>query len=166
MNDEPSWSSANGEWTAGAAVHRVMDSAWKPAGYTSPNPEIYPWMWLWDSCFHVIIWHALGDERAAVELESIFSIQDPGGFMPHMGYQEDPEAAMALWGRSGSSVITQPPMYGHALRVLHDAGIGLPGHIVDAAARAFRHLLDHRLRGDLAVIVHPWESGCAESCSR
>jgi len=82
----------------------VLNANWREdGGYTSPNLDTYPWQWLWDSCFHAIIWAALGDERAVRELEAVFTHQDAVGFVPHMGYQLDPEVATPLWGRSGCS---------------------------------------------------------------
>jgi hypothetical protein len=80
-----------------------------------------------------------------------------------MGYQSEPDAAISLWGKPGRSTITQPPMYGHAIRVLHDAGVQVPDELIDAAIRGVEHLLSNRLRNGLAVIVHPWESGCDDS---
>ena len=37
-------------------------------GFCVPNPTTYPWQWLWDSCFHAVVWAHLGDERAVGEL--------------------------------------------------------------------------------------------------
>ena len=133
-------------------------------GYTSPNLATYPWMWLWDSCFHAIIWAALGDERATIELASLFSIQDASGFLPHMGYQRDPAASMELWGRHGSSRITQPPMYGHAIRTVSESGFTVSDRLITAAVAALDHLWETRMRSrGLLVVVHPWESGCDDS---
>lgn len=42
--------------TPGAAdltgsVRRLMDARWRPEhGYSAPNPDTYPHLWLWDSC--------------------------------------------------------------------------------------------------------------------
>ena len=100
------------------AVLAVMDTAWIDLGYTAPNTEVYPWLWLWDSCFHAIIWADLDrPDRARSELLRSLELQDEAGFVPHMGYQLDPEVPIELWGRSGSSSITQPPMY--AMRSPH-----------------------------------------------
>ena len=38
--------------TITSSVGRLMDDAWVDHGYTAPNTEVYPWLWLWDSCFH------------------------------------------------------------------------------------------------------------------
>ena len=104
-------------------VRAVLDAHWMHEGYAAPNSQVYPWQWLWDSCFHSIIWVELGEpNRAIVELTSALSTQDAGGFIPHMNYVRDPGFHRSFWGRSGSSCITQPPMFGHAVAVLHRRG--------------------------------------------
>ena len=149
------------------AVASVMEQAWVPLGYTAPNPAAYPWMWLWDSCFHSLIWHALGDdERAVVELTSALSTIDSTGFVPHMGYQLAPARSVELWGRRGESSITQPPMYGHAIAELTRAGVAVPEELSDQARRGLGFLLQRRVRdreSELIEVVHPWETGCDDS---
>lgn len=144
-----------------------MEQAWLPLGYTAPNPAAYPWMWLWDSCFHSLIWLALGDdERALVELASALSTIDGAGFVPHMGYQAEPERSVELWGRRGASSITQPPMYGHAIAELTRAGVAVPEELTDRARRGLEFLLQRRVRhrgSELIEVVHPWETGCDDS---
>ncbi len=149
-----------------ARVAEVLESAWVAAGYTAPNTSVYPWLWLWDSCFHAVIWAELDrPDRALAEVESVLSLQDPTGFVPHMGYQLDPSKAIDVWGRSGSSSITQPPMYGHALAELARRGFDLPPELVARAAAGLRFLLERRERtvDGLITVVHPWESGCDDS---
>jgi len=143
----------------------VLDAAWQPEGYTSPNLGTYPWMWLWDSCFHAQVWHAVGDDgRALTELESVFEWQTADGFVPHMGYQRDPDAAIELWGRPGSSTVTQPPMYAHTARYLADRAVAVPGELVDRMRAGLEFLWTLRRRADgLVHIVHPWESGCDDA---
>jgi hypothetical protein len=129
-----------------------------------PNAKSYPWQWLWDSCFHVIAWSSLGDNRAVVELESLFALQLPSGFLPHMGYQTNPQASLHYWQSAGRSDITQPPMYGHALRILAERGFQV-AHLYDHADRALHYLFENRLdRGTgLLRVIHPWETGCDDS---
>ena len=80
------------------AVRAMMDEAWVDLGYTAPNAEVYPWLWLWDSCFHVVTWAALDEpERAVTELAAALSTIDAAGFVPHMGYQLDPDHHADLW---------------------------------------------------------------------
>ena len=136
-----------------------------PLGYTAPNTEIYPWLWLWDSCFHSLVWQALGHtDRALAELRNVFAYQDESGFVPHMGYALEPSAGEALWGRVGSSSISQPPMFGHTIASLVRDGVPVERQIVDAATAGLRFLLDRRPRIDgLIEVVHPWETGCDDS---
>jgi hypothetical protein len=121
-------------------------------------------MWLWDSCFHAIAWSRLGDSRAVKELESVLSLQLSSGFVPHMGYPTKPEASLALWHSPGRSDITQPPMYGHALRVLADRGFAV-NQMYRAATAGLDYLLEQRRDpgSGLIRVVHPWETGWDDS---
>ncbi|HEY9349854.1 MAG TPA: hypothetical protein VIP75_04095, partial [Acidothermales bacterium] len=68
-----------------------MDAHWlEDRGYCVPNPAVYPHLWLWDSCFHAIIWAHLGDDRAARELAAVLDGQLPDGLVPHMRYGGQP----------------------------------------------------------------------------
>lgn len=148
-------------------VATVMAAHWRPEGYTAPSLERYPWRWLWDSCFHSIIWAALGDaDRAVTELAHVFSGQDELGFVPHIDYGPGADGPHApFWGRPRWSSITQPPMYGHTVAELARRGVDVPDETVDAAIRGLRFLLDHRRRlaDGLVTLCHPWESGADDS---
>ena len=143
----------------------ILDDHWRPDGYTSPNLTTYPWQWLWDSCFHALVWAALGrPERSLAELDAALAPIDADGFVPHMRYQSDPTVRADFWGRPGTSSITQPPMFGHALAELHRGGVDLPAVVLERATAAFRFLLERRDRtGGLVAVVHPWETGCDDS---
>lgn len=149
-----------------SAVTAALEAAWvDEEGYTAPNTDVYPWMWLWDSCFHALVWAALErPDRAVAELSAALSTIDDAGFVAHMGYQLDPARPVELWGRRGRSSITQPPMFGHTIATLTRRGIEVPDAVVDDAGRAIDHLLRDRARTDgLIEIVHPWETGCDDS---
>jgi len=142
---------------------RLLERHWHDAGFTVPHPDVYPWRWLWDSCFHSLVWLELGDERAVTELEAVFRWQHADGFVPHIGY-EGGSAHHAFWGRSDASTLTQPPMYGHAVASLRAAGMDVPGELAERAAAGVQWILAHRRRDEgRVVIVHPWESGCDDS---
>ena len=144
----------------------MLDDHWVPEGYTVPNDAVYPWQWLWDSCFHSLIWHELGrTDRALRELDQALSTQAPGGFVPHMNYQRRPDAHADLWGRVGASSITQPPVYGHTVAHLLRAGVDVPRPIIDRAEQGLRFLTEARARHrcGLVEICHPWESGADDS---
>ncbi len=145
----------------------MLEAHWVPEGYAAPNSQVYPWQWLWDSCFHSIIWAELDrPERAMIELASALSTQDAHGFVPHMNYVRHPEFHASLWGRTGSSSITQPPMYGHTIAMLRSRGIEPPVDTVRRANAGLRFLLERRRRhvaSNLVLLAHPWETGCDDS---
>ena len=151
-------------------VRAVMEAHWREvdgAGFTVPNARVYPWQWLWDSCFHSIIWAELGDaDRALRELSALFAHQDDDGFVPHVTHHGDPTFHADFWGRAGTSSITQPPMYGHALAELHRRGVAVPSELVERARAGLEFLLRVRRRDDesgLITVVHPWETGADDS---
>jgi hypothetical protein len=145
----------------------VLEAAWRPdgeLGFCVPHATTYPWQWLWDSCFHAVVWAHLGDERALLELRAALSEQDDDGFVPHVRYGAD-DVHAAFWGRPRTSSITQPPMYGHAVAVLQAAGMTVPDEVVARATAGLRFLLEERRRTEhgLVALCHPWESGCDDS---
>ncbi|MFV1990485.1 MAG: hypothetical protein ACC652_07075 [Acidimicrobiales bacterium] len=145
-------------------VRSLMNAHWQPAGYTVPSPTTYTQQYLWDSCFHAIIWAGLGNDRCLVELESLFERQHESGFLPHMGYDAHPSDSVEFWGIAGSSSITQPPMYGHALLELSLRGFEPSQDLLDRAVEGIRYLLERRVHpSGLLRIVHPWESGMDNS---
>jgi len=99
--------------------------------YTLPSPELYPFQWLWDSCFHSIILSKFDQKAAKAELRSAFSRPLPSGMFPHIIYWEDPttvngngnwgremrgDIINASWGTIGTSSITQPSVMAFAVR--------------------------------------------------
>ncbi len=147
-------------------VGATLEAAWVDYGYTAPNTGVYPWLWLWDSCFHALIWNVLGrSDRATSELDAVFENQDSSGFVPHMGYQLDPQRPLELWGRRRASSLTQPPLFGHVIRVLVEAGVSITAERLDQATAGFNFLFDKRARDEtgLLTVVHPWETGCDDS---
>jgi 2-keto-4-pentenoate hydratase len=129
-----------------------------------PHPVVYPGLWLWDSCFHSLIWSALGDaDRAVRELQAVFATQTPQGFVPHMSFGRDGGLHPDLWQTDGPSTITQPPMYGHAVAALARAGTPVDT-LTGPATRALWYLFDNRAAPcGLLRIFHPWESGTDDS---
>ena len=151
-----------------ARVRPVLEAAWRPdpaGGFCVPNATTYPWQWLWDSCFHAVVWAHLGDERALVELRSALSAQDVDGFVPHLRYGSGPYPHEELWGRRAASTITQPPMYGHAVAELARLGMVPDEEVVHRAHHGLSFLLArrHRSPAGLVELCHPWESGCDDS---
>ena len=155
-----------------AAARKVLESNWRAEGYTVPNSSVYPFQWLWDSCFHAVVWSALGEpDRARSELRHLFRMQAPSGFVPHVDYESAPDHHASFWGRSHASSLTQPPMFGHALAMLAGAGAepqdpptDPPADLLDSARRGLLFLLRDRQRIEgLVPLCHPWESGGDDS---
>ena len=149
-----------------AAARTVLEANWRPEGYTVPNVSVYPFQWLWDSCFHAITWADLGEsQRARTELLHLFRTQNSEGFVPHVDYEFEPTHHAEFWMREGQSSITQPPMYGHAIAELNRLGIDV-SDLVGPARAGLRFLFERRARvGDLIALCHPWESG-GDDCPR
>lgn len=137
-----------------------MEAHWDDdRGYCVPNPSTYPHLWLWDSCFHAIIWAHLGDARAVRELTAVLDGQLPDGLVPHMRYGGAPPDTW-LGPLASSSSLAQPPMFAHAAKVLAHEGFTLPAAQLEKARRGLDWLWTHRRtdRG-LLYVVHPWEAG-------
>ena len=149
-----------------AAARAVLDANWRPEGYTVPNAAVYPFQWLWDSCFHAISWADLGEpDRARSELAHLFRTQNAEGFVPHVDYEFLPTHHSEFWKREGQSSITQPPMFGHAIAELNRRAIDVTD-LVGPASAGLNFLLDRRSRVDgLIALCHPWESG-GDDCPR
>jgi hypothetical protein len=141
-------------------AHHLLERHWdEERGYCVPNPAVYPHLWLWDSCFHAIAWARLDDPRAHRELAAVLQGQLPGGMVPHMRYGP---AGPDTWlgPLPGTSSLTQPPMFGHAARVLADRGTPPPPEVLARARRGLDWLWENRrTEHDLLYIVHPWETG-------
>lgn len=147
-------------------VRGFMTSQWRSPGFTCPNADTYPWLWLWDSCFHSLIWTELGEpDRAVSELASALAFQRSSGFVPHVVYYDGFDGHDAFWGALGSSSITQPPIFGYTIAALERRGVSVPGETKRRARLAFDFLFRVRSRtpGGLVEMVHPWESGCDHS---
>ncbi|MFZ6005698.1 MAG: MGH1-like glycoside hydrolase domain-containing protein [Actinomycetota bacterium] len=152
-----------------AEARRILADAWRVApdgsAFCVPHSTTYPWQWLWDSCFHAVVWTHLGEDRGVAELLAALRDQDGDGFVPHLRYATGASPHADLWGRPTTSSITQPPMYGHAIAELARAGVAVPDELVDRALRGIEFLLLRRRRSPagLVELCHPWESGCDDS---
>ncbi|MEP6650738.1 MAG: hypothetical protein ABJA74_12650 [Lapillicoccus sp.] len=142
-------------------VRQLLEENWDGRqGYCVPNRAAYPHLWLWDSCFHALVWAALDDPRAVVELEATLAGQLRDGLVPHMRYGSEPPDTF-LGPLEATSSLAQPPMFGHAINVLARQGIAVPAETVARARRGLEWLWRHRRDEDsgLIYVVHPWEAG-------
>jgi glycogen debranching enzyme len=160
------------------AAHAVL-AANDRGGYTVPTDRLYPFQWNWDSAFVAIGFATYDVDRAYRELERLVEGQWDDGMIPHIVFHAPSDTyfpgpnVWGTWHRIPTSGITQPPVFGMALRQVHEAAEaeGTP----DAAERTralFRAALkSHRWwiaardpEGlGLVAILHPWESGSDNS---
>src|SRR5919109_2691349 len=109
------------------AARAVLDANWQGRS-TVPSRSLYPHQWSWDSAF-IAIGRAWDDqERAQLELETLFAAQWGNGMVPHIVFnpavpdgayfpgpdfwQSDRAAHRPLGVRT--SGITQPPLHARA----------------------------------------------------
>jgi glycogen debranching enzyme len=149
-------------------------------GYTVPSHGLYPFQWNWDSAFVAMGFATFEVERAYRELERLVQGQWDDGMIPHIVFHAPSDTYFPgpeVWGtrhRVPTSGITQPPVFGMALRHLHEAALAA-GRAEEFAVRS-RALFDAALRYHrwwlrardpdgigLVAILHPWESGSDNS---
>jgi hypothetical protein len=137
----------------------LLDRHWDPTrGYCVPNPQVYPHLWLWDSCFHAITFARLGDDRALREFDAVLAGQLTDGLVPHMRYAGPHDTW--LGPLPGTSSLAQPPMFGHAAKVLVANGLRPSPESLARARRGLDWLWTRRRTDlDLIHVVHPWEAG-------
>ncbi|MBZ6076266.1 neutral trehalase [Microvirga sp. WGZ8] len=148
-------------------------------GYTVPTAHLYPFQWNWDSAFVAIGFATYDIDRAYRELERLAEGQWDDGMIPHIIFHAPSDTYFPgpeVWGtrhRIPTSGITQPPVFGMALRQVHEAAsaAGRPD-AVERTRKLFQNALrSHRwwLRArdpegtGLVSILHPWESGSDNS---
>jgi hypothetical protein len=146
-------------------------------GYTVPADPLYPFQWNWDSAFVAMGFATFDADRGFRELERLVEGQWADGMIPHIVFHAPSDTyfpGAEVWGTRhaiATSGITQPPVFGMALRHVYEAAIGQPD-VVDRTRALFRAALrSHRwwLRArdpdglGLVSILHPWESGSDNS---
>lgn len=148
-------------------------------GYTVPTDRLYPFQWNWDSAFVAMGFATFDLPRAFRELERLAEGQWDDGMIPHIVFHapsDDYFPGPAVWGtkhRVPTSGITQPPVFGTAVRRLHEAALREGYADGEERTRALfgAALRSHRWWGQardpdglgLVAILHPWESGSDNS---
>ena len=148
-------------------------------GYTVPTDRLYPFQWNWDSAFVAVGFSTFNVDRAYRELERLIEGQWDDGMIPHIVFHAPSDTYFPgpdVWGtrhRIPTSGITQPPVFGMALRHVHEAAVanGMADAetrtktLFQAAVRSHRWWLEAREPGGLGLvsILHPWESGSDNS---
>ncbi len=146
--------------------------------YTLPSPLLYPFQWLWDSCFHAIIYSYFDTDAAEAELNAVCSRPLPSGMLPHIIYHRPPDpTAPAQWGREergdvidnawgtvGTSSITQPCIIALAIRRVYEVTRNKEWllRLYPIVRAHFDYLENERASTEyspLLIIVNPDESG-------
>ncbi len=142
--------------------------------YSCPSQGTYQHQWLWDSCFHAIIWTYYNLENAKRELQTLLKKQFENGLIPHMAYWKKatglaPRLAdwlfKRLWPEVDRSRITQPPLLAQAVAAIHNKTHD--DAFLEKVLEPLQNFYDwihternEQISGDgLVSIVHPWESG-------
>ncbi len=165
------------------AVKELMEKNRRKIGghqFTVPSSDIYPFQWLWDSCFHAIILSHFDVKAAKRELQSVVAHPLPSGLLPHMIYWRDETADdnddLPNWGREargleinsawkqgGASSITQPPIIAMSvLRVYEiEKDIDFIRSVYGPLRQHYEYLaVERTFNGDaLVYIINPDESG-------
>ena len=166
-----------------ARAKAILEKNWIKS-YTRPSPLLYPHQWSWDSGFIAIGYSTYHQERAQLELISLFKAQWKNGMVPHIVFNPDvsgeyfPDAK--FWDSFKSenapkqyrtSGITQPPVHALAtLRIYERAKDKEKAYSfleeiypkLVASHRFFYEERDPKEEG-LVYIRHPWESGIDNS---
>lgn len=149
--------------------------------YTTPNSQIYPHQWLWDSCFVAYGLAEYQPQRAATEINNLLDAQWANGMVPHMIL--NPTAphwlGPSFWPSQRSSAapkhvqtsgMTQPPLL--SLAALNTADKLPPAEGKIFLKQTYPKLLAYHqwlyrerdpLQNGLVVLVHSWECGLDNS---
>ena len=140
--------------------------------YTAPSLDTvdfgrqdYANQYLWDSCFHAVIWRWIDPLKAQAELLSLVSRQveqgPDAGMIPHCNYWCN--GGGWLWSQPERSSLTHPPLIAVAANLVFDHS-----HDIEFLAAIYQKVeryhdwFDRRRdpdRDGLVCIIHPWEAG-------
>ncbi|MDP9839789.1 glycogen debranching enzyme [Neorhizobium huautlense] len=148
-------------------------------GYTVPTDRLYPFQWNWDSAFVAMGFATFDIDRAYRELERLTEGQWEDGMIPHIVFHQPSDTYFPgpdVWRTSHTiptSGITQPPVFGIALRAVHEAAETAGSEDAKARTLTLFHaaLKWHRWwysardpeGTGLVALLHPWESGSDNS---
>ncbi len=140
--------------------------------YTAPsldNQEFgrkdYVHQFMWDSCFHAIIWRWIDPQMAQDELISLAARQVTdgvdAGMIPHCNYWRG--GGDWLWNHDHRSAITQPPLLGVAATLVYERSHDRSFlETLYPKLTAYHDWFDRRRDPDgdqLVCLIHPWEAG-------
>jgi len=133
--------------------------------YTVPSPSTYPYQWLWDSCFHIIVLAKLDPDAAIAEVKALLARQFDDGMIPHMIFW-NPLLFRPYnigWGKKGTSSITQPPMLAYASWEIYRKtnNVEFLRETFEGTYAFYRYIIEKRDPRDnhIVSIINPDESG-------
>ena len=140
--------------------------------YTAPSLDTidfgrkdYANQYLWDSCFHAMIWRWIDPHKAQAELLSLVSRQvqegPDAGMIPHCNYWRN--GGGWLWSQPERSSLTHPPLIAVAADLVfeHSQDREFLDSIYSKVEK-YHDWFDRRRDPDkdgLVCIIHPWEAG-------
>jgi len=139
-------------------------------GYTSPD-SVHFHQWFWDSCFHAIVLSQFDPSFAIRELNTLFSVQEEDGFVPHiiLWKWRIVDLLKPWWYREVKSkslfytAEIQPPVAGISLGYIDNRlkNKEVLEPLVDRVYRFYIYLSKHRDPDNdgLISIITPLESG-------
>ncbi|SDK40972.1 MGH1-like glycoside hydrolase domain-containing protein [Aliiruegeria lutimaris] len=137
--------------------------------YTVPTSGLYPYQWNWDSAFAAWGFSTFDNNRAWVELETLFASQWEDGMVPHIIFHRQvPEyfPGPDVWGvdhTPPTSGISQPPIAATMARAVYEsdkaAGRARLEGLFEGLLNWHRWFMQARITDGLCCVTHPWESG-------
>lgn len=145
--------------------------------YTVPSRKLYPYQWLWDSCFVAIGLRHLDIDRSKTEILSLLRGQWHNGMIPHiiLAKVEPKHRHHDMWrswlnkyspDNEATSGITQPPMLAEAIvkigeRLKKPERLSWYKQTFPSLLRHHEWLYNERdpHKEGLVLQIHPWETG-------
>lgn len=140
--------------------------------YICPAIERYTHQWLWDSCFHSIVMSHFDPELAEREIETLLSMTQKDGFLPHIIFWKKDGFPINLiikylYGNEDFHRLTQPPIVGLAIEKIYSKSKNKEflERTLPSAKKFYLWLMEKRDldKDGLVSIIHPYESGADEN---
>ena len=104
--------------------------------FTVPSPERYPFQWLWDSCFHALMYARLKEPENVLRLKFVVWFEnnirmvfqspifitfwhDTPANLPNWGRELRGHDLNHVFGVTGTSSLTQPPLLARTVLELY-----------------------------------------------
>lgn len=136
--------------------------------YVCSSLERYRHQWLWDSCFNSIALSHFEPKLAEKEIETLLSMTQANGFLPHIIFWEkksliDSLTVKYIYGSESFTRLTQPPIVALAMEKIYSKTKNkrFLEKTLPLAKKFYLWLMEERDsdRDGLISIIHPYESG-------